>query len=34
MIYDGIFFANTPQNKKHFVRSAFCFGTMFALAGK
>ena len=24
----GIFFVNTPQNKKHFVRSAFCFGTM------
>ena len=25
---DGIFFVNTSQNKKHFVRSAFCFGTM------
>ena len=24
----GIFFVNTTQNKKHFVRSAFCFGTM------
>ena len=24
----GIFFVNTFQNKKHFVRSAFCFGTM------
>ena len=23
-----IFFVNTSQNKKHFVRSAFCFGTM------
>ena len=22
------FFVDTPQNKKHFVRSAFCFGTM------
>ena len=27
LIY-GIFFVNTPQNKKYFVRSAFCFGTM------
>ena len=24
----GIFFVNTPQKEKHFVRSAFCFGTM------
>ena len=24
----GIFFVNTSQNKKHFVRSAFAFGTM------
>ena len=22
----GIFFVNSPQNKKHFARSAFCFG--------
>ena len=26
--YSSIFFVNTPQNKKHFERSAFCFGTM------
>ena len=32
--FDCIFFVNTSQNKKHFERSAFCFGTMFALTGK
>ena len=24
----GILFVNAPQKEKHFVRSAFCFGTM------